>query len=54
MTKALDRKPFQYFDMPDDLVKVPMDPFTGLLASDNSPGAVTALFKKGTEPKRFH
>jgi len=54
MTKALDRKPFQYFDMPDDLIKVRMDPFTGLLASDDSPGAVEALFKKGTEPKRFH
>jgi penicillin-binding protein 1A len=54
MTKALDRKPFQYFDMPDDLVKVRMDPVSGLLASDDSPGAVTALFKKGTEPKRFH
>ena len=54
MTKALGRKPFQYFDMPDDLVKVRMDPVTGLLASDDSPGAVEALFKKGTEPKRFH
>jgi len=53
MTKALDRKPFQYFDMPDDIIKVRMDPFTGLLASDDSPGAVEALFKKGTEPKRF-
>ena len=53
MTKALDRKPFQYFDMPDDLIKVRMDPVTGLLASDDSPGAVEALFKKGTEPKRF-
>jgi penicillin-binding protein 1A len=53
MTKALDRKPFQYFDMPDDLVKVRMDPVSGLLASDDSPGAVEALFKKGTEPKRF-
>ena len=54
MTQALDRKPFQYFDMPDDLIKVRMDPFTGQLASEDSPGAVTALFKKGTEPKKFH
>jgi len=53
MTKALDRKPFQYFDMPDDIIKIRMDPVTGLLASDDSPGAVEALFKKGTEPKRF-
>ena len=53
MTKALDRKPFQYFDMPDDLIKVRIDPVSGLLASDDSPGAVEALFKKGTEPKRL-
>jgi len=51
MTKALDRKPFQYFDIPDDLVKVRMDPLTGFLASDDSPRAVSALFKKGTEPR---
>jgi penicillin-binding protein 1A len=54
MTKALDGKPFQYFDMPDDLIKVRMDPVTGLLAPDDSPLAVEALFIKGTEPKRFH
>ena len=39
--------------MPDDLIKVRMNPVTGLLASDDSPEAVEALFKKGTEPKRF-
>jgi len=53
MTKALDGKSFQYFDMPDDLVKIRMDSLTGLLASEDSPGAVTALFKKGTEPTKF-
>ena len=53
MTKALDGKSFQYFDMPDDLLKIRMDSLTGLLASEDSPGAVTALFKKGTEPTRF-
>jgi penicillin-binding protein 1A len=53
MTQALDSKPFQYFDMPDDMVRVPMDPSTGLLVSDDSPQSVTALFKKGTEPKRY-
>ncbi|MBW1727087.1 MAG: PBP1A family penicillin-binding protein [Deltaproteobacteria bacterium] len=53
MTQALDSKPFQYFDMPDDMVRVPMDPSTGLLVSDDSPRSVTALFKKGTEPKRY-
>jgi penicillin-binding protein 1A len=53
MTQALDSKPLQYFDMPDDMVRVAMDPSTGLLVSDDSPRSVTALFKKGTEPKRF-
>ena len=38
MTKALDTKPFQYFDIPDDLIKVRMNPVTGLLTSDDSPG----------------
>jgi len=52
MTKALDGNSFQYFDMPDDLVTIRMDPLTGLLASEGSPGAVTALFKKRTEPTR--
>jgi membrane carboxypeptidase/penicillin-binding protein len=53
MTKALADKPFQYFDIPDDVVKVHMDPLTGRLASDDSPHAVTALFKKGTEPRQY-
>jgi len=53
MAKAIDTKPIRYFDIPDDLVKVRMDSLTGLLASDDSSGAVTALFKKGTEPTRF-
>ena len=54
MTKALDTKPFQYFDIPDDLIKLRMNPVTGLFTSDDSSGAVTALFKKGTEPKKIH
>jgi len=54
MTNALDGDSFQYFDMPDDLVTIRMDLLTGLLASEDSPGAVTALFKKRTEPTRFH
>ncbi len=50
MEKALASRPYQYFDIPDDVVRVYMDPLTGLLASENSPHAVTAFFKKGTEP----
>ena len=51
MRRALLDRPIQYFDIPDDVVKVRIDPSTGLLAEDNSPNAVKALFKKGTEPK---
>ncbi len=40
----------QYFDLPDQVAKVNMDPDTGKLISDGSKTAVTALFKKGTEP----
>ncbi len=53
MEKALANRPCQYFDIPDDVVQAHMDPLTGLLASENSPHAVTALFKKGTEPRRY-
>jgi penicillin-binding protein 1A len=53
MQKALLNRPVQYFDIPDDVVKVSIDPSTGLLTADNSPNAVKALFKKGTEPKSF-
>jgi penicillin-binding protein 1A len=51
MSRALLDRPIQYFDIPDDVVNVPIDPWTGLLAAHNSPNAVKALFKKGTEPK---
>jgi penicillin-binding protein 1A len=53
MQKALLKRPVQYFDIPDDVVKVSIDPSTGLLTKDDSPNAVKALFKKGTEPKSF-
>jgi penicillin-binding protein 1A len=50
MTGALKDKPLQYFDIPDDVVIVPIDPSTGRLAADDDPHAVKAFFKKGTEP----
>jgi len=53
MSQALADKPHQYFDIPDDMVQVYMDPQTGLLASEKSPNGVLALFKKGTEPKQY-
>jgi penicillin-binding protein 1A len=51
MTQVLLDKPIQYFDIPDAVIKVPMDPSTGCRVTDDSPHAVSALFKKGTEPK---
>ena len=54
MEKALSDKPFQYFDIPDDMVQVYIDPVTGLPENAKSPNAVTALFKKGTEPGEYY
>jgi penicillin-binding protein 1A len=54
MTGALNDKPIQYFDIPDDVVVVPIDPLTGRLAPDDDPHAVKAFFKKGTEPTASH
>ena len=41
-----------YFDLPDNVVKVRMNPQTGKLAADGYKSAVDALFIKGTEPKK--
>jgi penicillin-binding protein 1A len=50
MTAALHQLPHQYFDIPDDVVQVRIDPESGMRAADNAPNAVSAMFKKGTEP----
>jgi penicillin-binding protein 1A len=41
-----------YFDIPDNLKTVWMDPGTGRAAGEGEHGAVKALFASGTEPKR--
>ena len=41
-----------YFDLPDNVIKVRMNPQTGMLAADGAKNAVGALFVKGTEPKK--
>ena len=51
MATALADDPHRYFDFPDNVTKVHMNPDTGKLAADGSKLAVTALFKKGTEPR---
>jgi len=53
MEKALADEPFQYFDIPDDVVQVHMNSTSGLLENADSPNGVSALFKKGTEPREY-
>jgi penicillin-binding protein 1A len=50
MQTALQHQPRQYFDIPDDVSLLRMDPITGLLPPQNSKQSVVALFKKGTGP----
>jgi penicillin-binding protein 1A len=40
------------FDLPEGVVQVRIDASSGFLATKDCPNAVTALFKKGTGPKR--
>jgi hypothetical protein len=49
MKEALSDMSIQYFDIPDDVVRIHMDPSTGMPVSGHLPQAVVALFKKGTE-----
>jgi penicillin-binding protein 1A len=53
MEHALEGRPYYDFDSPEGVVTVRMDPESGLLASEDCPNAVAAVFKKGTEPKQY-
>jgi penicillin-binding protein 1A len=53
MEEALRHRPYESFDVPEGVVRVDMDAESGLLASENCPNKVTALFKEGTEPKEY-
>jgi penicillin-binding protein 1A len=53
MKQALEGKPYYDFDSPEGVVTVAMNPETGLLASEDCPNAVSAVFKKGSEPKEY-
>jgi len=52
MKAALQNEPHQYFDIPDDVSQIRMDPITGLPQPEDSKHSVVALFKKGTEPEK--
>jgi penicillin-binding protein 1A len=51
MKTALTDESRQFFDIPDNLIRVPIDPQSGQLQVDQSKESVYALFKVGTEPK---
>ncbi|MGD9275506.1 MAG: PBP1A family penicillin-binding protein [Desulfobacterales bacterium] len=51
MQKVLASQPVDYFDIPDDIVRISIDPISGKPAAENAQGAVAAMFKKGTEPQ---
>lgn len=53
MEQALRNRPYDGFDLPEGVVHVNMDAESGLLASENCPNKVTALFKEGAEPKQY-
>lgn len=50
MKKSLEDESVQYFDRPDDIVAVSIDPVSGRRMPPNSPGSVSALFLNGTQP----
>ncbi|MEN8246484.1 MAG: PBP1A family penicillin-binding protein [Thermodesulfobacteriota bacterium] len=45
MQTALSGRPYTYFDMPDNVVRKTMNPVTGKILPDGTPGSVPALFK---------
>lgn len=49
MKKALENKPYEYFDVPENTLFRSIHPETGAPA-DGAPGAVTALFRKTALP----
>jgi penicillin-binding protein 1A len=53
MEQVLVGEPYRDFSLPEGVVKARIDVESGLLASQNCPNAVTAVFKKGTEPKQY-
>ncbi|MGD2098874.1 MAG: PBP1A family penicillin-binding protein [Desulfobacterales bacterium] len=50
MQVALQNEPHLYFDIPDDVSPIRIDPLTGRPQADEAKSSVVALFKKGTEP----
>jgi len=53
MQAALDGKPYQHFDMPDDVVRVRIDSDTGKPVGEDAVSAVDALFIKDANLSSF-
>jgi penicillin-binding protein 1A len=53
MATALRNKPAEDFTPTDDVVFLKIDPESGLLAREDAPGAVSDVFRRGTEPTRY-
>jgi penicillin-binding protein 1A len=51
MQEVLASQPVDYFDIPNDIVRISIDPISGKPAAADAQGAVVAMFKKGTEPQ---
>lgn len=49
MEKALEHREYEYFDVPDNMVRIRIDPNTGRPVTDDSDG-VAALFQKENTP----
>ena len=54
MKVALQDEPHLYFDIPDDVNLIRIDPLTGMPQLNDSKSSVAALFKRGTEPQSLH
>ena len=50
MKEVLADQAVDYLDIPDNVVRISFDPVSGRTMAAEEPGAVTAMFKKGTEP----
>jgi penicillin-binding protein 1A len=53
MARALRDSPPEDFFMPEDVVRIAIDPATGLLAREGAAESYLDCFRKGTEPTQF-
>jgi penicillin-binding protein 1A len=52
MREAVKEMPVINFQMPDNIIEVDVDPYTGLLSNQYSPRIDVLPYKKGTEPSK--